>query len=90
MDGLEQFTDLKELILDNNPITDQDLSPLAKMTKLSILGVRFISNADPGIDMDFSFLNELSRLEYLSISPSQADALYEAVPEPWFYVNTLE
>lgn len=90
LDGLEQFTDLKDLILDNNPITDLDLSPLAKMTNLSSLGIRFISNADPGIDMDFSFLNELSRLEFLTINPSQADALYEAVPEPWFYVNTLE
>ena len=84
LDGLEQFTNLKELTIGNNPITD--LSPLAKMSNLLFLGLRHSPDADPGIDVDFSFLYELSNLETISVTPSQADALYEAVPEPWFNV----
>ena len=88
LDGLEQFTNLKELILDNNPITD--LSPLAKLSNLSVLGIRPSFYVDIDINADFSFLNELPRLEFITVSPSQVDALYKAVPEPWFYVNALE
>lgn len=90
LDGLEEFTNLKELTMDNNPITDLDLSPLAKMSDLSFLGIRSASDADPVIDTDFSFFNELSRLEAVSISTSQVDAFYKTVPEPWFQVNVSE
>lgn len=37
---------------------------------------------------EFSLL--ITELEYITVSPSQADAIYEAVPEPWFYVNVVE
>ena len=85
LDGVEQFTNLKNLTIGNNPITD--LSPLAKMSNLSYLGIRPSPDADLGIDLDFSFLNELPYLKNITVSPSQADALYEAVPEPWFHVD---
>ena len=85
LDGVEQFTNLKNLTIGNNPITD--LSPLAKMSNLAFLGVRYSPDADPGTYVDFSFLYELPYLEEISVTPSQADALYEAVPDPWFYVD---
>ena len=88
LDGSEQFANLKDLIIGNNPI--RDLSPLAKMKNLSYLGLHHSPDADPGIDVDFSFLYELPYLEVISVTPSQADALYEAFPEPWFYVDVSD
>ena len=88
LDGLEQLTDLQVLVISNNPITD--LSPLAKMSSLSYLDLRHSPDTAPGTYVDFSFLNEMPFLETICITPSLADALYEAVPEPWFYVDVLE
>lgn len=82
LDGLEQFTNLTGLCIGGNPITD--LSPLAKMSNISILNIR------SDIVADFSFLNEMLWLEYITVSPSQADAIYEAVPDPWFIINVTE
>lgn len=87
LDGLEQFPDLEILIIGSNPITD--LSPLAKMSNLSYLDLRHNPNADPGTYVDFLFLYEMPYLKTLCVTQSQAEALYEAVPEPWFYVDVL-
>lgn len=85
LDGLEQFTNLQCLVMSNNSITD--LSPLTKMSNLTYLDLRHSPDEDFGTYVDFSFLNEMPSLETICVSPSQADALYEAVPEPWFYVE---
>lgn len=81
LDGLEQFTNLKSFTIGSCPVTD--LSPLAKMSNITTL----IINMSEAIDL--SFLNEMPQLEFLSISHSQEDALYEAVPEPWFSVYIM-
>lgn len=80
LDGLEQFTNLKDLSIGANPITD--LSPLTKMDNLSILAFN-------NTVTDFSFLNEMPWLTFITVSPSEADALYEAVPDPWFEVSVF-
>lgn len=78
LDGLAQFTNLTNFSTGMNPITD--LSPLAKMRNIAILNICTTE------DVDFSVLNEMPLLQIVTINPSQADALYEAVPEPWFSV----
>lgn len=80
LDGLEEFTNLWGLLINNNPITD--LSPLARMKQLTSLYLA------TGTDIDFSFLNEMPQLNSLTIFTYQLDALYRAVPEPWFTVQS--
>lgn len=82
LDGIEQFTNLNSFIIYANPVAD--LSPLATMDNISILNIAV------SVDVDFTFLNEMPRLEYVLISSSQRDALYEAVPEPWFELEFTE
>lgn len=82
LDGIEQFTNLNSFIIYANPVAD--LSPLATMDNISILNIAV------SVDVDFTFLNEMPRLEYVLISSSQRDALYEAVPESWFELGFTE
>ena len=79
LDGLEQFTNLISLTIGYNPISD--LSPLTKMNNLSIL--MFNSNTR----IDFSFLYEMPWLTSITVNTSEAEDLYDAVPDPWFEVN---
>lgn len=81
LEGLEQFIDLQSIIVFDNPITD--LSPMADMGNLSSLGIA------TGTDVDFSFLNEMPWVERITIRSSQSDALYRAVPEPWFDLSVF-
>lgn len=76
LDGLEEFTRLQHILLANNPITD--LSPLAKMGNLSHMSLA------TGTDVDFAFLNEMPWVQHVTVNTSQLEALYRAVPEPWF------
>lgn len=81
LDGLEEFTSLKYIVLGGNPLVD--LSPLAEMRNLSELSLA------TGTNVDFSFLNEMPWVTSVTIYASQLDALYGAVPEPWFTINLL-
>ena len=82
LDGIEQFTNLNSFMIYDNPVAD--LSPLAKMNHVAYLNIAV------GVDVDFTFLNEMPSLEYVTISSSQRDALYEAVPDPWFELGFTE
>lgn len=78
LDGVEHFPKLEGIYLGGNAITD--LSALVKINTLTSIGM-------PNGIMDFSFLNEMPQVQWVSILSQQLPALYEAVPEPWF---TLE
>lgn len=75
LDGIEQFNVLGYLLLEWNPVTD--FTPAAK--KSSLIHV----NVPAGVT-DFTFLNEMPLIQHVRIRQPQLDALYEAVPEPWF------
>ena len=79
LEGLEEFTGLHSIALDENPIVD--LSPLAKMRNL------FSMNIATRTNVDFSFLNEMPWVAHITVNESQLEALYEAVPEPWFTIE---
>lgn len=82
LEGLEGFTSLQYIVLSDNPIVD--MSPLKKMRNLSMLTLA------TGTNLDFSFLNEMPWVAGVAVDASQLEALYEAVPEPWFSIEVFE
>ena len=80
LNGIEEFTNLKYLVAADNPITDASaLSGAARLTSLDIAS---------DTELDFTFLKEMPWIQDVSVSVFQEPSLYEAVPVPWFNVNS--
>ena len=82
LEGIEAITDLEMIILSEDPI--RDLSPLAKLKKLYSLDIA------TGVENDYAFLSEMPQVTHIQINSSQLGALYNAVPEPWFEIDTWQ
>ena len=80
LEGLEDFSSLWGLNLDDNPISDFAELPKAKtLTCLTL----------PDTVTDYTFLLDMPWLEELFISDSQEPAIYRLIPKPWFTIRVL-
>lgn len=82
LEGVENFPRLIRLILNDAPVSD--LTPIQNCEKLRILTVRKTRA------VEFEVLQDLHELDLVTCDPTQEQAIYQAVPEPWFTVTVLQ
>lgn len=80
LEGLENFSCLWGLNLNDNPVTDFTDLPKAKTLTCVTL---------PDTVTDYTFLLDMPQLQELYINDSQKPALYQLIPEPWFEIKVL-
>lgn len=79
LSGIENFPNTSILPLGNNPLRDiSGIGDAKALTELHLFNTPLT---------DFSPLTEAPQLKSLSLDESQLEALYDAIPEPWFEVN---
>lgn len=80
LEGLENFSLLRFLALDENPISDFSEMPKAE---------NLISLTLPDTVTDYTFLFDMPQLKEVFVSELNQPILYKVIPEPWFEVKAL-